>query len=92
MVFTVFDAVRYPPGQTGEFAVRAGKPKRARTPCGWFAGSGTAGCAVGATIAAVSASTFSLAFRVLPSARRACTSASWRCALARVWSKPRDCF
>ena len=42
----------------------------------------------GATIAAISASTFSLAFRVPPRARWACTSASWPCALASVWSKP----
>ena len=37
----VFHAVRYPPGQGGEFAARGGEPKRARTPCGRFARSGT---------------------------------------------------
>jgi hypothetical protein len=43
MVFLVFHAVRYPPGQMGEFAAREGKPERARTPCGRVARSG--GCA-----------------------------------------------
>jgi hypothetical protein len=47
MVVIVFHAIRYPPGHTGEFAAREGKPKRGRTPCGWFARSGTgAACAM----------------------------------------------
>jgi hypothetical protein len=45
-VFAVFHAVRYPPGQAGEFAARGGEPKRARTPCGRFARSGTSAVSV----------------------------------------------
>jgi hypothetical protein len=46
MVFLVFHAVRYPPGQMGEFAAREGEPERARTPCGRVARSGCAPRAV----------------------------------------------
>jgi hypothetical protein len=41
IVFIVFHAVRYPPGQTSEFAAREGEPQRARTPCGRVARSGS---------------------------------------------------
>jgi len=41
IVFIAFHAVRYPPGHTGEIPAREGKPKRARTPCGRVARSGT---------------------------------------------------
>ena len=41
IVFIVFHAVSYPPGQTGEFPAREGEPKRARTPCGRVARCGT---------------------------------------------------
>ena len=46
IVLIVFHAVRYPPGQAGEFAARGGEPKRARTPCGRFARSGTSAVSV----------------------------------------------
>ena len=46
IVVAVFHAVRYPPGQAGEFAARGGEPKRARTPCGRFARSGTSAVSV----------------------------------------------
>jgi hypothetical protein len=41
IVFIVFHAVRYPPGQSGEFPARDGEPKRARKPCGRVARCGT---------------------------------------------------
>lgn len=41
IVFIVFHAVSYPPGQTGEFPAREGEPKRVRTPCGRVARTGT---------------------------------------------------
>jgi hypothetical protein len=41
IVFMAFPAVRYPPGQTGEFPAGEGEPKRARTPCGRVARCGT---------------------------------------------------
>ncbi len=47
IVFVVFHAVRYPPGQTGDVAARDDEPKRVRTPCGRLARGGTsAACAV----------------------------------------------
>jgi len=41
VVSIAFHAVRYPPSRTGAFAAREAKPKRARTPFGRFARSGT---------------------------------------------------
>jgi hypothetical protein len=41
IVFIAFHAVSHPPGQTGEFPAREGEPKRARTPNGRVARSGT---------------------------------------------------
>ena len=41
IVSIAFHAVRYPPSRTGAFAARERKPKRARTPFGRFARSGT---------------------------------------------------
>ena len=41
IVFIVFNAVRYPPGQTGEFPAGEGEPTRVRTPCGRVARRGT---------------------------------------------------
>ena len=46
----------------------------------------------GLQIVAISAWTAARSRRVAPRARRACSSASRRRALARVWSRPRDCL